>query len=324
MDIETWTWLELVALAGTPAKAKGLIRDGQVWRVFHGVYVGAEHLDTPAVRAVAVRRVVRPDVALTGRASLWILGVDALDLDGTIDLATPRGKAFRGKPGVRQHQLEVDESELFDLDGLLVVTPAKAAVDVARFEGLIEGVVLGDQALRAGLADLALLQAAVDRTAGLKGVVAARAMIPQLEPRSESAMETRIRLRVVQGGLPRPRAQRDAYRANGTHVGRADLEVDGVVLLYDGYDVHEGRLSFAKDRSQRNEYEAIGLVTRVFTADDYFRRPPRHIVDVVQAALLDARGRSVTAVDGRDTLRPPRLSPPTSLAAKAAAAERAA
>jgi hypothetical protein len=314
MDIETWRWKELVTTAGSVAKARDLIATMQVWRVLRDVYVGAEHPDSPEVRLAALRRVLPPDVAITGRASLWLLGIDALDQEGTIDLALPRGRNLRSKPGFAMHALLADDGELFDLGGLLVVTPAKAVVDVVRAEGLVEGVALGDLALRAGVADLELIEQSVERCARLRGVVEAREMLPHLEPRSESPTESRLRMTLVLGGVPRPRAQVDAYRESGEHVGRADLALDGVVLLYDGFDEHSTKTVFGKDRRQRNDYEELGLVTRVFTSDDYYRKPHRRIVETVRQALDMAKGRTRTARSGPDTLRAPRSRPPVTRA----------
>lgn len=312
--ITTWTWRELCEQAGSPGLARALIECKQVWRVLRGVYVGAEHPDGPQVRLAALERILPPDVALTGRAALWALGLDVLPLSQVLDIALPRGRNLRPQAGLAYRSLRVDDSELFELGTLLVVSPAKVVVDVARNEPLMEAVALGDAALRAGVTDLDLIELSLARAGGLRGIVAARELPQHLEPRAESLMESRLRMICVLGGLPRPEAQVDLYTRNGQHVGRTDLYLNGVALQYDGFDPHtQDKRVFSKDRSQRNSFDEIGVVARHFTSDDIYRKPWSALLGTVRRALTEARSRQRTAMRGPDTLRAPQQQPPLTL-----------
>jgi hypothetical protein len=193
--------------------------------------------------------------------------------------------------------------------GLLVVTAARSFVDVARSESLVEAVAFGDTLLRSGAATVAQLEEAMDRAAGLRQVRRARLVLPQLEPRSESPMESRFRMRLVSCGLPRPDAQVDVYDADG-HVGRVDFLLDGVVLEYDGREARLDKKVFVADRRRQRRISDLGLEIRRFTSDDYYLRPAAGVHADVLRALEVARGRDRSRVlSGPDTLPAPKLRP---------------
>lgn len=312
MTIEVWTWPELCQLAGSPAKARGLVKHKQVWRVLHGVYAGSEHPDTPEVRLAALEKILPDDIALAGRAALWVLGVDVLGLDGVLDVALPRGRNLRPREGLAFRAMEVPDSELVEVGRLLVVSPARVIIDTARREPITEAVALGDAVLRRGLTTLESIEESLDRAQGLRGVVAARALLPHLEPRSESLMESRLRLTLVLGGVPRPEAQVDFYDRHGVHLGRGDLHLDGAVFEYDGFAEHTAKTGFGHERRRGNSLSEGGLEVRRFSSDDYYRKPHALIVGTAMRALRAAAGRagSVSVLRGPDTLRRPKLTPP--------------
>jgi len=236
MEIEVWGRAELMALAGSPARARALVREGAVRRVLRNAYVGSEHEDTVEVRVAAVRRSLPPDTAVTGRAALWMLGVDVLERNALVDVVVPRGRNLRPQAGLRQHSALVGEAELHEHHGLLLVSPARVIIDAARLEAVHEAAVLGDASLRAGVTTPELLVQALERAKGLRGVLGARLVLPLLNPRSESPMESRVRVELALAGME-TEAQTDLYD-DGRHLGRADLHVRGVVLEYDGLVAH--------------------------------------------------------------------------------------
>ena len=323
MTIHTWTWQELGAQAGSPRRARTMLKDGALRRVLHGVYAGSEHPDGPAVRLAAAQRILPRHAVLSGRAALWILGIDVLPADEVLDICLPRGINVRPKPGLRHHSALVPDGELHEVGGLLVVTAARVVVDALRTEPLVEAIALGDAALRHGATSLQLVAASLADAGQLRGVVAARAALAHLEPRSESLMESRLRMTCVLGDVPRPEAQVDFYDADGVHLGRADLHLDGVVLEYDGRLEHQDSEVFGHDRRRHNGLSDGGLDVRRFTAQDYDGRPRSLIVAAVRRALSVVRREGIAARRGPDTLRPGRLTPPATCAEPCAADEAA-
>lgn len=316
LDVEVLSWRELIALAGSPERARRLVSDGLYRRVLHGAYVDDTVEDSPGLRCAALRRALPAGVVLSGRAALWAIGVDVLPADGRVDVSTVRGKHLERRPGVEPHSALLPDAELVQLaGGLLAVSAPRAFVDVARRESLIEAVALGDAVLRSGAADAEQLAAAVDRAGGLRGVVAAREVLPQLEQRSESQGESRLRMALVLEGLPRPEAQVDFYDVFGRHVARVDLVVEGVLLEYDGREQRLRKPVFVHDRRRQNTLIDSGAELRRYSSEDVRAVRRSWLAAEVRRAIRTAAGRPPAAlIRGADTLRSPRLRPLATLA----------
>jgi len=310
MDIEVLSRRELVKRSGGRRSAEAAVADGAWWRVLRDAYVEWFHDDSPAVRAAALRKVLPADVALSGRAALWVLGVDVLLSNCQLDVTVPRGRHLERRPGIVPHIAALPDLELCAVNGLLVVTAARAFVDVARRESLTEAVAFGDAVLRSGAGTMEQIHASIVRAGGLRHVRAARAVVPHLEPRSESLMESRLRMKLVLGGLPRPAAQFDMYDEHGAHIGRGDLHLEGVVLEYDGRAERLKKSKFNADRRRRSRISELGLEIREFTATDVYTRTALSVCAEVRRAIATAGGRDRSRLrTGPDTLRPPRLRP---------------
>lgn len=216
------------------------------------------------------------------------------------------------------HSARLTDDELCQVAGLLVVTAERAFVDVARSDSLAEGVAFGDAVLRSGAATPDQLLTALDRSAGLRGVRRARDVVPHLEARSESLMESRLRMALVRGGCPRPVAQDDVYDEHGVHVGRGDLRIDGVIIECDGRAERLEVERFTSDRRRHTRLVELDLEVRRFTSADVFQRTPGSLAAEVLRAVGQAAGRDLSRVRrGPDTLRPPRLRPLPTLADRA-------
>lgn len=312
MDADLVRWQELVRRAGSPTRAKRWLRDGLWWRVFHDVYAPLAVEDGMPLRAAALRQALPPDVALSHRTALWVLGLDVLGEH--LDVTAPRGRRVQERPGLRVHSALLADEDLCEVGDLLVVSAARAVVDVARSEQLVEAVALGDAVLRAGTATADQVADVVERSGGLRGVVRARACLPHLEPRSESPMESRLRMRFVLGGVTGLETQKDLYDADG-HLCRADWYVRGVVVEYDGREARLDREVFVRERRRQNRIAESGCELRRFTAADYYVRPAAAVCAELLRAVEQARGRDRSPLrGGPDTLRPPRMRPLPTLA----------
>lgn len=244
------------------------------------------------------------------------MGVDVLPWGGLLHVVTERGKHLEPRPGLRPWSALVTDAELVDLpSGLVAVSAPRAFVDVARREDLVEAVAVGDAVLRSGAATPEQLQAAVGRAKRLKGVVGARAVLPHLEPRAESQGESRLRMRLVLGGLPRPEAQVDLYDDAGLHLARVDLLVEGALLEYDGR-VRD----IARDARRQNSLVNLGGHVRRYVSEDVTAYNAPVLCADVMRAVRQAPALSSRLHRGPDTLRKPRLQPLRTRAELSAAA----
>lgn len=311
------TYAQLVEEAGGRAGARRLLAEGLWWRVVRGAYAPIEVPDDTVARAGALRLVLPPDVAASHRTALWLLGLDVLG--ATLDVTVPRGRHLKNRPGLTTWCADLGETELVRVEGALAVSAARAFADVARTEHLVEAVAVGDRVLRSGAATIEQLEVALHRAAGLRGIIGARAVLPHLEPRSESLMESRFRMRLILGGVPRPEAQWDVYSDQG-HLGRVDLHLRGVALEYDGRASRLDKVAFIAERRRQTGLAETGLEVRRFTSADYYGRPAVAVCAEVMRAVAQAAGRDRGGLRyGPDTMRPPGLRPlPTEADVRAA------
>lgn len=310
--VELLTWQQLVRHAGTRGAAVRWVAEGRWWRVVRGAYAPVELVDDVTTRAAALRLVLPPDVVPSHRTALWLLGLDVLG--DRLQVTAPRGRHLGDRADLQVFSAALPDEELLQVSDGLAVSAARAFVDVARRESLVEAVAVGDAVLRSGAATYDQLLGALDRSGGLRGIRGARAVVPHLEPRSESPMESRFRMRLVLGGVPRPQAQFDVYDEQG-HVGRTDFHLDGVVLEYDGRQQRLERTAFVHDRRRQTRLAETGLELRRFTSDDVFVRPSAAVCAEVLRAVSQAAGRDRSRLrSGSDTLRAPRLRPLPTLA----------
>jgi very-short-patch-repair endonuclease len=106
-----------------------------------------------------------------------------------------------------------------------------------------------------------------------------RRVIELVEPKAESAMESRLRMLLVLAGLPRPHAQVAIHDERGHFAGRPDLYYDRhhLGIEYDGA-VH--RDSLAKDNRRQNRLLNAGVRLLRFTAPDVLGDPDSVVAQV--------------------------------------------
>ncbi|HXM58066.1 MAG TPA: DUF559 domain-containing protein [Candidatus Dormibacteraeota bacterium] len=104
-------------------------------------------------------------------------------------------------------------------------------------------------------------------------------------------METRLRLLLVNAGLPRPQAQAEVRDERGAFIARVDLYYpeQRLAIEYDGAN-HRDRL-VADDRRQ-NRLLAAGYRLLRFTAPDVETRPDVVVADV--AAQIPSRFKTLS------------------------------
>lgn len=275
------------------ALASGLSRHhlaGRAWtRLAPGIYQRAGAAAAPLQRLEASAQRLPPEAAFSGPTAAWLLGFSA-ELRPPIDVTLPRGSVVSARVGLLVHRAPLEAADVATVNGLRVTTPVRTIADLARTKPLVEAVIAADAALHQACVSVAeLWQWAAGHT-GAKGVARLRRVIDLAEPRTESPMETRFRLVLVLGGLPRPAAQVRLHDQRGRIVGRADFyyPAERLALEYDGGTHRE---SLVGDDRRQNLLLAAGYRLLRFTAPDVFDTPAATVAQV-RAALRDA-ARSV-------------------------------
>lgn len=249
-------------------------------RVHHGVWEPNETLRSSVTRLAAATLAV-PGAVATGWLAAAIHGHPWLPRDYSVELAVGSRRVRRPGITVRRYDVPDDRVETFlDADGnpLLVASPEWMLFDLARHLGRDEAVVALDGAWRmnSGIDARLALPPLIERYLGLRGRRIALDRCSLVDPKSQSPMETRLRMFLYDLGITHLVSQ---YKVSGTpyYLDFADPE-RMIAVEYDG-DYHNDPKQHAKDVERRNRLEALGWrfiqVTKrqfYFTRDELARQ----------------------------------------------------
>ncbi|MEU4639191.1 DUF559 domain-containing protein [Micromonospora sp. NPDC023814] len=296
--------LAFLPFRGSTAIAQGLLTRamlrGPTWqRLLPDVYVHRDALRAADHRlwCDAVALLLPAGAAIAGPSAAYLWGVDLLPRNAPVSVLLSRPARLRPHPQLAVTRSALPGSDLTCFGGLPVTTPLRTAFDLARRGPRDEALVAVDAMLHRRVVGLPALQAYADTRSRWPGLPLLREVLALAEPLSESPMETRLRLLLLDAGLPPPTAQHDVLDARGRFVGRVDLAWPAlrVAVEYDG-DHHRERAHFRQDVARLNALRAAGWIVLRFTADDVLRHRPR-TVRLVTAALRErADERNSTAV----------------------------
>lgn len=233
---------------------------GDLRRALRGVYVDASVPDDHDLRLRCLSLVCPQYAVVFGRTAAWLYGVDAFSPAErhvlTPECAVPHR---RGRP--RHADIRVVERQINSADvatgPVKVTTPLRTALDLARDLHRPMALAALDAFAHAGLVTGAQLRAAVEEHRHRPGVRQARALIPYVEPLTESPGESWLRLRLLDAGFPRPVAQ-VSLGSKGREVYRIDLGYPAYRLgiEYDGREHHSSADQRRRDARRRDAVES--------------------------------------------------------------------
>jgi len=270
------------------ARRAGLDRwhlEASCWkRVGPETYVWSELADAPLHRIEAARRRLPPGAAFSGLTAAWLHGADVDPCD-PIEATVHPEAGVSGRSGMVLRRSVLGEGDLVHVRGMPATSLVRTLAEVCCRLSLIESVVVLDAALHARRIRLQQVRAWAERNAGRRGVRNLRRVIDHAEPATESPMESRLRMVLVLGGLPRPQAQVPIHDRWGRFVGRPDLfyEKPRLGIEYDG-GIH--RETLAEDNRRQNKLLNAGVRLLRFTRADVLHNPAL-VVEQVRAMLGD-------------------------------------
>jgi hypothetical protein len=259
---------------GSQAVADGLLTpaalcSGRFVPVFRDVYVEAGTELDLLVRSKGAHLFVPDDGALCGHSAAELLGAGCSPSSAAAELIAPHGNV-RKRRGLIVRQAALAPTEVCRVGPFRVTTPLRTAYDLGRRLELVAAVAAVDALARIGdFAPPALL----DGPVGARGRRRLREVVALADPRAESVMETRLRVVLVLGGLPRPVPQYVVV-ASGAVVARVDLAFPEarLALEYDG--AHHFDEEFSRsDRRRDLLLDELDWQTMRFTRDDVLRAP---------------------------------------------------
>lgn len=239
-------------------------------RLIRGVWIHKDVPITVEVRLAAVKLVLPPRAVAWGLTAAWLHGLDVRRQDDlNVRASFPKGGRIRPRPGLIVSQETLDSTDVVEIDGLRVTTPLRTTFDCLRLLHGWDRLVVADAMTHQGLVTLDELRCYFGSKRRLRNLRIGEALIDDIEPKSESPMETRLRLCAVDGGNPRPQAQIHVFGGAGGFIGRADLGYEELMLVFE----YDGALHWKQRREDDRRRDAMreaGWTVIVFSADDIY------------------------------------------------------
>ncbi|MBP2450653.1 type IV toxin-antitoxin system AbiEi family antitoxin domain-containing protein [Mycolicibacterium lutetiense] len=244
------------------------VRDGEIFRVWHGVYSWGPPDTVRRLRALDLLSET-PIVGCLGTAAQFY----GFDTENTV-------RTHVLDPGVRMRpsaDLVVHQrigAPLKKIDGRLLTAPAWTAIELARSLRRSRALATLDAALRSGTCTPVELECALREQHGRRGVVKVRELLPNADARAESPMESEMRLVFIDRGLPAPELQHEILDRHG-QLWRVDFAWPDcrVAAEYDSMDWHANPVAVKHDRMKSARLQEIGWTSVPAVVDDVRRYP---------------------------------------------------
>lgn len=281
----------------TRDEVRQLCRSGRWQRLLRGCFVP----DTEVSESTRRRAHIRAAVVSLGPGAFAVLGT-ALELHGiaglrqsaqvhvSVPVDRPRPQRIP-VPWLSVHQMTVDPGDIAEVAGIRATSPLRTVSDVVLLVDRYPAVSVLDSALNRRRIDPAQLMVIPSLIRGRRGAVAARAYLSEADGRAQSPLETRSRLRCVDGRVPPDTLQLEVRDDDGYLLGVGDLGWRGprVIAEADGRDAHAAPEAVFADRRRQNRLVNAGWTILRFTWQDTLH--PAYIPHTVRQAIAAAQRR---------------------------------
>ena len=288
-----FTVAELSDLGISRRKLRSAVREGKVRRVLRGVYCPAEIPDSITTRARCAALVMQKHTALCDRSAAWLHGIDCLDhreleLLPALEVVSLPGNGRVRRSGTSGGQRDLRKDELCEVEGVLVTSAVRTAMDLACLHGRNAALATLDAFMRNCDVTLADFQRHLPRYYRRRGVKQLRELIGYASPYAESPGESWTRMTIIDAGLPVPKLQFWVHDG-GLPRFRVDLAYPllKIAIEYDGQEFHEGDERKKADEERRDWLREHGWVVIVVRKSDFKRDTCERWLAEVRDALRD-------------------------------------
>ncbi|MFA5709564.1 hypothetical protein [Mycolicibacterium sp.] len=249
-------------------------------KVFRNVYVRNGAVLTPTDRAVAAWLASGERAVLAGLSAAALHNSRWIPEDSPVEVV---GTHFRAGPGIVVHSGEVQPDEIVWRRGIQCTSVERTAYDLGRHLPFEKGIIRVDALLNATRVEPKDVAVIAERYPGARHIRRLRRVLEVADNGAESPQETRVRLILVDGGLPRPATQ--------IKVGRRRIDMGWsqwkVGVEYDGAQHWEDPRQYGGDISRLEFFDDMGWrIVRVVA--EHMRYPERIVARAEK--VLRARG----------------------------------
>lgn len=277
---------QAVAAGYTNYRIRNLLAQRRWSVVLGSVYIETATTLTPASLAHAARLAGGLGVVVS-HTTAGLFHRLRVPADPELHVIAERNRRIR-IPGLRAHRIEVRESEMVLVDGIVVTDLVRTVADLLLWLPEEAGRAMLTDALRRRLCTIDEVRRQLVRMGVRHGRDRAWSVLADLaaSPYSEGEVKVHRLLR---------RARIEGWVANAAvHdgeglIGYVDLlfEDSKVVVEFDGRAFHSDEVAFQRDRTRQNRLILAGYIPLRFTWDDVVHRP-EHVVAEIRAALRAA------------------------------------
>lgn len=233
---------ELLAAGYDGLAIARLRREGAFHHLRHGAYASGELWRElgPAERrqlvARAALRSARSPAVLAGPSAADHLGAPVWDMGEEVHLLRLDQRAGRRQAGIVQHRGATRVGDLTIREGFPCTSGTRTAVDMIALAEPEHALVTINGLVRAGETSVALITQRLASMVHDPHTLSAPIVVALIEPRCESAGETRAFVMFRRQQLPRPISQYEVLDGRGRLVARVDFAWPelGVFLEFDG------------------------------------------------------------------------------------------
>ena len=271
---------------GSHAVAEGVLTANQLRRrsyrrLVHGVYADPEITFDHRLRCRGVALLLPTGAVVGGHSAAAWYGAPFAGTFDPVTVISPPTLEWKGPRGVRVHRSRSRFDVVTDPDGVPVTTAPRTAWDVAALEPLGTATAALDAMVRAGHVQIAELSAMAVAGTGQWGVAKVRRAFALVDPRAQSAPESKVRVALVLAGLQPVPQYEVCGGANPIHVDLGFPEAR-IAVEYEG-DYHFQGDQIVRDDARYARLRALGwTVIRLAAAD---LRDLDAVVARVRAAL---------------------------------------
>jgi very-short-patch-repair endonuclease len=243
-----------------------------------GLYRWAALEESPLLTLIAVARRLPDGAAFSGLTAAWLHGLDVAPCN-PIEVTIPKAFGMSRLAGATVRRASLKADEIVQRRTVPTTAALRTVVDLGGRDPMTEGVVAADMFLHAGLVGIAAMRKHVVEHRKAKGIGRLGRVIDLAEKKTESAMETRLRMLLVLAGLPRPKVQIPIHDDDGRFLARPDMlySPQRLAIEYDGGN-HRDRL--VDDDKRQNRLIGAGFRILRFTAPDVYGDPESVVMQV--------------------------------------------
>ncbi|GAA1874441.1 DUF559 domain-containing protein [Pseudonocardia ailaonensis] len=267
------------AAVASGAVGRGALGGRRFRRVFPDVYVAAGTELDLATQALAAGLWAGDRGVVAGYAAAELLDASCGPPDAAVDVIG--AVRSRAPAGIRLRRVRLGDTDVVHRCGVPVTSPLRTAFDLARWaDGVTERVAAVDTIAHVWRLDVSRIRETWFAHLGAHGSADLAKVLALVDPRSESPMESRIRMALHLAGLPPPCIQ---YRVGGH---RLDLAYPSAFLgvEHDGGHHREpaqARADLVREAElARAGWRILRFPGRAVVAE------PEHVVAAVRAALI--------------------------------------